>query len=88
MSYKGTSKKFFKIKIEMGLKMIHQIKLSMIIKKFKSKRNMSIKSINKSKMMSIIGILEIQAKIHNVLKKRKKISLTNMTMKQVPTKVQ
>jgi hypothetical protein len=41
----------------MGLKMIHQIKLSMIIKNFKS--NMSIKSINQSKMMLIIGILEI-----------------------------
>ena len=70
----------------MGLKMIHQIKLSMIIKNFKS--NLSIKSINQSKMMSIIGILEMQAKIHNVIKKIKENSITNMKMKQVPTKVQ
>ena len=86
MSYKGTSKKIFKIKIKMGLKMIHQIKLSMIIENFKS--NISIKSINQSKMMSIIGILEMQAKIHNVIKKIKENSITNMKMKQVPTKVQ
>ena len=66
--------------------MIHQIKLSMIIKNFKS--NISIKSINQSKMMSIIGILEMQAKIHNVIKKIKENSITNMKMKQVPTKVQ
>jgi len=38
--------------------------------------------------MSIIGILEIQAKIHNVIKKIKENSITNMKMKQVPTKVQ
>ena len=70
----------------MGLKMIHQIKLSMINKNFKS--NLSIKSINQSKMTPIIGILEIQAKIHNVIKKIKKKSMTNMIMKQVPKKVQ
>jgi len=70
----------------MGLKMIHQIKLSMIIKNFKS--NISIKSINQSKMMPIICLLKIQAKIHNVIKKIKKSSMTNMKMKQVPTKVQ
>jgi hypothetical protein len=70
----------------MGLKMIHQIKLSMIIKNIKS--NLSIKSINQSKMMSIIGILEIHAKIHKAIKKIIKSSMTNMIMKQVPTKVQ